>query len=303
MARPRKTALSYFPFDVDFFQDERVVCIAGEFGLKGELVAVKLLCAVYSKGYYAEWNEMVKFKLLKDMPGIKASLLDDIVRRLVKWGFFDKTLFDSAQILTSVEIQETYFEAMKRCVKQDDLPYVIVPPPESASLTGVSATETTVNATNMPQIKEKEKKENKSKAKEGELSRTGAKEAPALGGFEIDSFSPPSEEQLGDAVRSPELQSFGPTMQDARAFKAYYDARGWLINGMLMRDWLAAFRSWLSKKSRFGESVYVAPAARQSAPKEKPKEPDKPYIPPTPEFFEQLNATTPWGRKKAAGNT
>lgn len=178
MARPRKTALSYFPFDVDFFQDERVVCIAGEFGLKGELVAVKLLCAVYSKGYYAEWNEMVKFKLLKDMPGIKASLLDDIVRRLVKWGFFDKTLFDSAQILTSVEIQETYFEAMKRCVKQDDLPYVIVPPPESASLTGVSATETTVNAANMPQIKEKEKKKTKAKQKRGSLRAQARRRRP-----------------------------------------------------------------------------------------------------------------------------
>ena len=34
MARPRKTGLDYFPFDVDFFEDEKIVAIAGEFGLK-----------------------------------------------------------------------------------------------------------------------------------------------------------------------------------------------------------------------------------------------------------------------------
>lgn len=108
MARPVKQGLDYFPIDVDFFQDEKIAVIAGEFGLKGEIVIIKLLCAVYRNGYFVEWSEMLKYKLLKELPGVSADLLEQIVKRLVKWGFFDKTLFDSASILTSHGIQRRY---------------------------------------------------------------------------------------------------------------------------------------------------------------------------------------------------
>lgn len=42
MARPNKMGLDYFPFDVDFFNDEKIVAISGEFGIKGEIVVIKL---------------------------------------------------------------------------------------------------------------------------------------------------------------------------------------------------------------------------------------------------------------------
>lgn len=108
MARPIKTGLDYFPFDVDFFNDEKIVPIAGEFGLKGELATIKLLCAVYRNGYYVEWTEMLKFKLLKELPGVSVGLLEQIVGRLVKWGFFDSKLFENSSVLTSRGIQLRY---------------------------------------------------------------------------------------------------------------------------------------------------------------------------------------------------
>ena len=108
MARPIKQGLDYFPFDVDFFSDEKIATISGEFGIKGEIATIKLLCAVYRNGYFIEWSDMLKFKLLKELPGVSADLLDQIVNRLVKWGFFDKDLFDSALILTSKGIQRRY---------------------------------------------------------------------------------------------------------------------------------------------------------------------------------------------------
>ena len=108
MARPIKTGLEYFPFDVDFFNDEKIVAVAGEFGLKGELATIKLLCAVYRNGYYVEWTEMLKFKLLKELPGVSVGLLEQIVGRLVKWGFFDSNLFENASVLTSRGIQLRY---------------------------------------------------------------------------------------------------------------------------------------------------------------------------------------------------
>ncbi len=101
MARPNKTGLDYFPFDVDFFEDEKIEAISGEFGMKGELATIKLLCAVYNNGYFAVWNNLLKMKLLKRLPGISIDLLDQIVNRLVQWGFFEKSLFDSDMVLTS----------------------------------------------------------------------------------------------------------------------------------------------------------------------------------------------------------
>lgn len=139
MARPRKTGLDYFPFDVDFFDDEKIVAIAGEFGLKGEITAIKLLCAVYRNGYFAEWNEMLKMKMLRYLPGISSELLEQIVDRLVKWGFFDKTLFHSAKVLTSVGIQRRFFSASRKRIKTRENPYLLI----SASEMTVSAPETT----------------------------------------------------------------------------------------------------------------------------------------------------------------
>ena len=60
MARPKEEGLKYFSFDVDFFNDEKIEAISGEFGIKGEITTIKLLCAVYRNGYFIEWNEMLK---------------------------------------------------------------------------------------------------------------------------------------------------------------------------------------------------------------------------------------------------
>lgn len=108
MARPIKTGLDYFPFDVDLFQDEKVVAIAGEFGLKGEIIIVKLLCAIYRSGYFIRWSDMLKYKLVNELPGVSADLLESVVSRLVKWDFFNKDLFENEGILTSYGIQRRY---------------------------------------------------------------------------------------------------------------------------------------------------------------------------------------------------
>ena len=175
MARPRKTGLDYFPFDVDFFEDDKLSAISVQYGIKGEIAAVKLLCAIYRDGYFIEWKESVCIKLLRELPGISESLMEQIVRGLVKWGFFDKALFDTAHILTSRGIQRRYFSISRRNRRSGqggELPYLLVDdgtsetdmekkdiPKEgilefSATETVLSQRKTGFSATKTPQIKE-----------------------------------------------------------------------------------------------------------------------------------------------------
>lgn len=114
MARPQKDGLDYFPLDVDIFEDEKIEAIAGEFGPKGELAVIKLLCAIYKKGYFILWDDLTQATLLKRLPGASKEMINQIVNRLVLWGFFNEELFNSVRVLTSKNIQATYFEATKR---------------------------------------------------------------------------------------------------------------------------------------------------------------------------------------------
>lgn len=165
MARPIKTGLDYFPFDTGFFDDEKIACLAGEFGLKGELVAVKLLCAVYRNGYFLEWSEATKLKFLRSVPGVSVGLLDQIISSLLRWGFFCRSLVESANVLTSVGIQRRYFEATKKRRWEENLPYLLIDLPKNYSLNGVSDSEIGVSDSEMgvsecdnPQIKRNNKK-------------------------------------------------------------------------------------------------------------------------------------------------
>jgi len=126
MARPLKTGIDYFPLDVDFFVDEKIVAVNYEFGIKGEIAVIHLLCAIYRNGYFIEWNEQLLNKLNRELPGVSVGLLKMIVERLVKWGFFDQNLFYSSSILTSRGIQKRYFEVTrKRKSKHASFPYLI----------------------------------------------------------------------------------------------------------------------------------------------------------------------------------
>lgn len=164
MARPRKSGLDYFPFDVDFFNDEKIVAVAGEFGIKGEIAIIKLLCAIYRNGYFIEWNEMLQMKLLHQLPGISSELITQIVSRLVRWGFFDKGLFDSARVLTSKGIQKRYFAvAKRRNIESGDLPYVLNGCMQKSPANGVSAYNNSAEAeltyAKTPKIKESKLKD------------------------------------------------------------------------------------------------------------------------------------------------
>jgi hypothetical protein len=183
MSRPEKIGLDYFPFDIDFFEDEKIEAISGEFGIKGEIATIKLLCSVYRNGYFVQWNDMLKMKISKHSPGISHELLEQIVNRLVKWGFFNENLFNSDKILTSKGIQNRFFQASKRRKTNEDLPYLLVNVCNNRVNVYNMYTKTELMYTKTPQSKVKEskvkesKEENKEKTPNGVQKKDAAKAA------------------------------------------------------------------------------------------------------------------------------
>ena len=115
MARTNKTGIDYFPIDVDFFQDEKIQFVSARFGLKGEAIAIRLLCKIYRNGYYTEWNDDTALLFAKGVgDGCSDACVKDVVHELLKRGFFDKSIFERFSILTSKGIQNRYFEATRR---------------------------------------------------------------------------------------------------------------------------------------------------------------------------------------------
>jgi len=123
MARNQKKSLSYFPFDVDFFSDDKIQLVSARFGIKGEIVAIKLLCKIYStNGYYYQWGEDEALLFAKGVgDGCQHSLVNDIVHELVKRGFFDRSIFDRFKILTSNGIQQRYLTICKQLKREVEI--------------------------------------------------------------------------------------------------------------------------------------------------------------------------------------
>lgn len=217
MARPTKQGLDYFPFDVDFFEDEKIEAISGEFGIKGELVVIRLLCAIYRNGYYIEWNDILKMKLLKKLSGVGVELLDLIVARLVTWGFFDKPLFNSAQVLTSKGIQSRFREATKRRSTGEITVYACIngvivnqnPPSDGVSV---------VNNT-------------QSKVKESKVKREGS---PSPDLTKSNLFRQPVVPELSEVQRV--FKDHGGTEEMANKFFDGYQATGWFHKGSALRN-------------------------------------------------------------------
>lgn len=232
MARPLKAGLDYFPFDVDFFQDEKIIAVAGEFKLKGEITVIKLLCAVYRNGYYLEWNEVMVYKMLHELPGVSAELLQQIVSRLVKWGFFDKELFDADRVLTSRAIQRRYFDAVsRRKTKRENLPYLLVNVDTNIVNVYNNPVNADINTTNKSKVKKKKELSNESEKK------IGKPDFRSLSVEEVRTF----------------LDGEGLAATDPDDFLNYYNTVGWVENGHRpVADWKAAARRWNARELRRG---------------------------------------------------
>ena len=193
MARPKKVGLDYFPLDV--FLGGSVEYISCLYGAIGVQVIISLWRRIYAHSYYYRYDERAAIVCAKEF-GEQLSLcfpkknkesweiFDEIVKKAVEFGVFDREMFEKHSILTSKSIQKTYLEAKRKSsAAKIDPRFALIDEScaVSAEETAVFGAETTAKTEIMPQSKVKQSKEKQSK--EEESKEKESKEKQAESGF------------------------------------------------------------------------------------------------------------------------
>jgi hypothetical protein len=114
MARPAKHKLDYFPLDVDFFNDYKLLMIEEDHGVRGGYLAIRLLAMVYEQGYFMEWKAKSDLSCAKRIGnGYNSAEVIKILDSCLNYGLFDRMLFEKKQILTSPGIQRRWIMVMQ----------------------------------------------------------------------------------------------------------------------------------------------------------------------------------------------
>lgn len=177
--------LNYFDLQTDINSDMRVKLFRAEFGIKGFGVWIELLIQVYGdEGYFLKWDEDTNL-LFADEAGISATLADGVVGGLVRRGLFNKSVFNSFNILTSKHIQEKYFNAIKRRESEIEVKkeYLLVSKdkiPDNVNIKSLNVNIKTDNVSKKTQRREEKSKEEKSRVD------TNAREVNAFVGMELE---------------------------------------------------------------------------------------------------------------------
>lgn len=107
MGRLAKKGLEYFPMDIDMFQDIRIRKLIKYQGGASVTVYTLLLCLIYKDGYYMRWDKELPF-IVSELTGLEENHISEVIKCCLSIGLFDKSLYDSENILTSRSIQQRY---------------------------------------------------------------------------------------------------------------------------------------------------------------------------------------------------
>ncbi len=113
MARPQKEGLDYFPLDVDMDQDDKIALIEARYGLVGFGVVIRLFMKIYKNSYFYEWAEKEQLLFAKRV-NVDINVINEIINDCLKWGIFDKSIYEKHKVLTSRGIQRRYLKAVDR---------------------------------------------------------------------------------------------------------------------------------------------------------------------------------------------
>lgn len=162
--------IKYFPLSCS--DDDRYDFIEAEFGLKGYAIIVKLHKRIFSGlGYYCEWNDRVSKLFAKNACcGAAPALVQEVVKAAIKENIFDRTMYERYGILTSADIQKTFYNVAKRREVIFDVPEYVLSVPPAISCAADNRAENVCNGErnvySEGTSRENKSEANKSKAKE-----------------------------------------------------------------------------------------------------------------------------------------
>ena len=117
-----KQRIDYFSLDVDYYADPKFVRLRTEFGIKGEICAIRVLCAIYREGYYIQCSDNFLYMIADDTK-FTYQFIKEVVTGMARCGLFDKDLFDTDEVLTSAGIQRRWLHAKERARKLETSKY------------------------------------------------------------------------------------------------------------------------------------------------------------------------------------
>lgn len=114
MARPLKQGLDYYPMDVGFLRDIKVRRIIKSCGASSIAVLIWLLNSCYQdEGYYLRWTKDLPFIVAEDTD-VTEGHVQEVVKKALQVGFFDESMKDNYEILTSAGIQKRFLAVTSR---------------------------------------------------------------------------------------------------------------------------------------------------------------------------------------------
>lgn len=120
MARPKIKGLLYFPFDIDFFEDNKIRIVKARYRSDGVMIYLFLLCEIYRQGYYIKADEDFLY-IISDELGIDQNKAKQVLNFLLNKSLFDNTLFSSDKVLTSAGIQRRFQLAIKERARKNPI--------------------------------------------------------------------------------------------------------------------------------------------------------------------------------------
>ena len=220
MARPQKEGMDYFPHDVNARNDKKIKMLRTLYGSKGYLFYFVMLEHIYNENTFcldvseAETREEIFQLIARDME-ITLDEFKEIFETALKWGCYDKQLYEEKGIITSNGIQKRAAVVLDKREKMR-LKY-------QQFKDGISEAETTPETEEeTPQRKEKKRKEKESKEK-------------------VNNFIPPT---------LTEVKKFCIERKnnvDPEKFIDFYSSKGWMVGKNKMKDWEACVRTWEKK--------------------------------------------------------
>jgi hypothetical protein len=238
MGRNIKEGLSYFPLDVDFFEDDKVQFISLRFGLKGDAILMRLLCKIYRQGFAFEFNEDVALLFARSVGDISLhGLVNDVVNECLKRGFFDESIFRRFGLLTSKGIQKRYIKICtdsKRINWQIPVQFYLLQnkkakTPEEIDKTPEEMPKTPEEST---QSKVKKSKEKESKEEKPPPYFSKNERQPVI----------PTKNEVAECF----IQNNG-TIEMAKKFYAKHSALGWYLNNNPIVNFRTLVYSFIEK--------------------------------------------------------